>query len=414
MTPDMQQPPGEWPEFDLLDPQFKADPHPIYARLRISAPVYRIHNRDGRPLCLVTRYEDILQVLKDPRFVKNRFAVLSPEQRASGPELPPALQLLNRHLLAIDPPEHTRLRTLVNKAFTSKAIEPWRPRIQALADALLDQVQGDGRMDLIDDYAFPLPMSVIVELLGISPADQILFRQWSNVVINHTGAVDPETIAILTPVLEQFAAYLCELFVAKRRYPQDDLTTRLVQVEEAGDRLSEDELMAMLLLLIIAGHETTVHLIGNGMLALLQHPDQWERLKAEPTLIESAVEELLRYDGPVETSTLRYAVEDVDLGDVTIHRGDIVLVVLSSANRDSERFDQPNTLDITRVPDRHLAFGYGIHFCLGAPLARLEGSIAMGTLVRRLPHLRLAVDPATLPWRLSMLIRGLNHFPVVF
>ena len=150
------------------------------------------------------------------------------------------------------------------------------------------------------------------------------------------------------------------------------------------------------------------------MLALLQHPDQWERLKAEPTLIESAVEELLRYDGPVETSTLRYAVEDVDLGGVTIHRGDIVLVVLSSANRDSERFDQPDTLDITRVADRHLAFGYGIHFCLGAPLARLEGQIAMGTLVRRLPHLRLAVDPATLPWRLSMLIRGLNHFPVVF
>jgi cytochrome P450 PksS len=154
--------------------------------LRVSAPVYRIRNRDGRPLCLVTRYEDILQVLKDPRFVKNRFAVLSPEQRASGPELPPALQLLNRHLLAIDPPEHTRLRTLVNKAFTSKAIEPWRPRIQALADALLDQVQGNGRMDLIDDYAFPLPMSVIVELLGIPPADQILFRQWSNIVINHT------------------------------------------------------------------------------------------------------------------------------------------------------------------------------------------------------------------------------------
>ena len=409
-----QEPVNERPEFDLFDPLFKANPHPVYAQLRRLAPVHRVRNRDGRPLYLVTRYDEVMQVLKDPRFVKNRWAVMSPEQRVQAPEFPPAAQFLNRNLLALDPPEHTRLRTLVNKAFTSRSIERWRPIIQALADALLDRIQDQGRMDLIEDYAFPLPMNVITRLLGIPAEDQALFRRWSTVLIAHTGTPDPPTIAIVAPVLEALAVYLRQLFAAKRRHPQEDLTTQLVQAEDGGDTLSEDELIAMLMLLIVAGHETTVNFIGNGVLALLQHPDQLARLQAEPTLITAAVEELLRYDGPVETSTLRYAMEEVELGGVTIPPGGLVLVVLTSANRDERYFDQPDTLDITRTENRHLAFGYGIHFCLGAPLARLEGQVAIGTLFRRLPNLRLAVDPTALTWRLGLLMRGLNGFPVVF
>lgn len=412
--PETPEPANALPEFDLFDPQFKANPHPVYAQLRRLAPVHRVRNRDGRPLWLVTRYEDTLKVLKDPRFVKNRWTVMSPEQRVHSPEFPPAVQFFDRNLLALDPPAHTRLRTLVNKAFTSRAIEKWRPPIQTLADALLDRVQGQGQMDLIEDYAFPLPMNVITRLLGIPAEDQALFRRWSTVLITHTGVLDSPTIALVVPVLETLAAYLRQLFAAKRRHPQEDLTTQLVQVEEAGDTLSEDERIAMLMLLIVAGHETTVSLIGNGVLALLQYPDQLAQLQADPALITTALEELLRYDGPVETSTLRYAQEDVELGDITIPQGEPVLVVLTSANRDEGYFAQPDTLNITRTENRHLAFGHGIHFCLGAPLARLEGQIALGTLFRRLPTLRLAVDPTTLIWRRSLLIRGLSHFPVVF
>ena len=401
------------PRVDLFDPSFKADPYPTYAKLRSSAPVYRAALPDGRGVWLITRYDDVLAVLKDQRFVKDWRGALTPEQLAQVPPIPEVMKPLSQNMLDTDPPDHERLRALVSKAFTPRLIERLRPRVQAISDGLLDAVQDRGEMDLIDDYAFPLPITVIAELLGVPAEDRNNFREWSDAAVS--GNASQEYMEqILIPHMQAFTDYLRALFEEKRSNPKDDLVSALVRAEEAGDRLSEDELLGMVFLLLVAGHETTVNLIGNGVLALLQHPDQLRKLKEDPSLIKPAVEELLRYDGPVETSTERFAREDVEIGGQVIPRGEMVLVVLAAADHDPERFPDPDELDITRTDNRHLAFGKGIHHCLGAPLARMEGEIAISTLLRRMPNLRLKGSPESLSWRPGMILRGLRGLPVEF
>lgn len=401
------------PRVDLLDPAFKANPYPTYAELRSTAPVHRVELPDGLGIWLITRYDDVLAVLKDERLVKDWRKVLTSEQLAQVPPIPPVMEALSRNMLDMDPPDHQRLRSLVSKAFTPRLIERLRPRVQAIADGLLDAVQDRGEMDLIDDYAFPLPITVIAELLGVPAEDRDSFREWSDAAVS--GNTTQEHLdKVLIPHMQAFTDYLHALFEEKRKNPKDDLVSALLRAEEAGDKLSEDELLGMVFLLLVAGHETTVNLIGNGVLALLQHPDQLQKLKDDPSLIKPAVEELLRYDGPVETSTERFAREDVAIGDTVIPKGEMVMVVIAAADHDPARFPEPDTLDIARADNKHLAFGKGIHHCLGAPLARMEGQIALGTLLRRMPDLRLKGSPESLTWRPGMVLRGLKGLPVEF
>ncbi len=393
------------------DPAFRADPYPAYARLRATAPIHRVTLPGGWGVWLVTRYDDAATVLKDERFVKDWRKPLAPERIARWP--PPILQvvkLLKSHMLYTDPPDHTRLRSLVSKAFTPRLIENMRGRIQAVADTLLDAVEGNGEMDLVADYASPLPAAVVAALLGVPAEDRDEFREWIDVAVSWDGTW--EYMEKMVPDMRAFAAYLRALLEQKRAYPEDDLISALVRAEEADDKLSEEELLGTVVLLLIAGHETSANLIGIGMLELLQRPDQLERLKKEPFLIAPAVEELLRYSSPFEKASERFAREDVRIGEVLIPKDEMVLVVIAAANRDPKRFPDPDALDITRADNKHLAFGKGIHFCLGTPLARTEGQIAIGTLLRRMPDLRLKDPPEELTWRPGLLFRSLRRLPV--
>jgi cytochrome P450 PksS len=394
---------------NIASAAFKADPYPFYARLRREAPVYRV-TLDRQPVWLVTRYDDVASVLKDERFAKHASSVMSPEQLARQPWVPGPLKPLSRNMLDLDAPDHTRLRALVSRAFTPRLVEGMRDRIQALSDQLLDDLRGRPRFDLIRDYALPLPTTVIAEMLGVPVADRHKFRRWSNALIAARASRWHLLLAIWPGW--RFLSYVRRLVRDRRAAPRDDLVSALVQVEEAGDRLSADELLAMIVLLLVAGHETTVNLIGNGTLALLEHPDQLDRLRDDPTLIRPAVEELLRYAGPVDTATGRYPREDVTVAGVKIPRGELVLAVIASANRDERQFADADKLDVAREPNRHLSFGLGAHFCLGAALARLEGQIAINTLLRRAPGLRLAVSRGALRWRPGAVLRGLKALPV--
>ncbi len=397
---------------DIASPAFKANPYPFYARLRAEAPVFRVTLPDKRPAWLVTRYDDVVAVLKDGRFIKEKRKVMSPEQAARDPWIPGMLKPMERNMLDLDPPDHTRLRGLVHKAFTPQMIENLRDRVQTLTDRLLDAAQSRGHMDLIRDYALPLPTTIIAEMLGVPARERTKFQRWSNTIVTAM----PTTWGLLRtlPSLYAFLRYIRKLIRVRRSVPGDDLTSALVQTHEAGDRFSEDELVGMISLLLIAGHETTVNLIGNGVLALLEHPESMDQLRNDPTLIKSAVEELLRYNGPLETATERFASEDVTIAGVTIPRGEMVFAGVASANRDDRQFDRPDELDLEREPNRHLAFGLGVHYCLGAPLARLEGQIAINTLLRRVPDLRLAVPVDRLQWRPGLVLHGMKALPVAF
>jgi cytochrome P450 PksS len=397
---------------NIFSPEFKRSPYASYAEMRQHAPVCRVLRPDGTPIWLITRYEDVMAVIKDPRFKKNFRSVLTPEELQHSPLFPEDAINLTHHMLSSDPPDHTRLRNLVSKAFSPRLVQELRPRIVALANQLIDTVLPRGHMDLIDDYAFELPITIIAELLGVPHQDRDRFRQWSNVMVGERTS--PEAFSEIAAAGRAFAAYLTELFAVRRKEPRADLISALVQAEESGDQLSEIELLSTVFLLLVAGHETTVNLIGNGILALLTHPSELERLRREPSLLPQAVEEFLRFEGPVETSTARFPSEDVELNGVTIPRGNLVLVVLASANRDPEQFPEPERLDIGREDNRHVAFGHGLHYCLGAALARLEGQIAIGTLLERLPNLRLAVPVEQLTWRPGLLIRGLTNCPLTF
>ena len=393
-------------QINLISPEFKADPFPFYARLRAEQPVCRVDIALApglREAWLVTRYDDVVTVLKDSRFAKNR------ENAAKKPWLPKFVKPLERNMLDMDEPDHGRLRALVHKAFTPAMVERLQPRIQQIADQLLDAVEPKRAMDLVRDFALPLPLTVIVELLGIPAQDRDRFHVWSK------AALRPPTLfntLRAMPSLWAFMNYLRRLFRELRVAPREGLLTALVQVEEAGDRLSEDELLAMAVLLVIAGHETTVNLIATGTLALLEHPEQMERLRGNPALIGPAIEELLRFSNPLETATMRFARQDVTVAGTSVPRGALVLAVLASANRDENQFDHADLLSLARQNNRHVAFGLGTHFCLGAPLARLEGQIAINTLLRRFPKLELAVPVKALRWRATPVLRGLESLPV--
>lgn len=399
-----------YPDPNLASPQFKADPFRFYARLRATAPVHRVTLPGKRSAWLVTRYEDVVAILKDDRLAKDPLNALSDDQRAKQPWLPGFLKPLSRNMLDLDGADHARLRALVHKAFTPRLIEQLRGRIQTLADDLLSAVPDKSRLDLIRDYALPLPITIISDLLGVPQADRQQFGRWSRRIVAVTAS--PLDLPLVLPAIWQFMRFVRRLCAIRRADPQDDLLSALLHAEEAGDTLSEDELLAMVVLILIAGHETTVNLIGNGTLALLEDPEQLALLRGNPALSKSAVEELLRFTSPVELATERYAREPITIAGTTIPRGEQVLAVLASANRDERQFAQPGLLDLTRQPNRHLAFGQGSHYCLGAPLARLEGQIAFNTLLRRAPNLRLTVPPDALRWRRGMFLRGLERLPL--
>jgi cytochrome P450 len=397
---------------DLSSPQFKANPHPFYACLREEAPVWRTTLPDKRTAWMVTRYKDVAGVLKDDGFAKDPLNAQDPEQRAEAPWVPGFLKPLERNMLDVDEPDHRRLRTLVSKAFTPRLIERLRGRIEAICQELLDAMERKGRAELVRDYALPLPATVIAELLGIPAGDHRKFHRWSNRIVSISSGRD---VWRALPAALAFVRYLRRMTELRRVSPEDDLISALVQAEEAGDRLSQDELLAMSFLLLVAGHETTVNLIASGTLALIEHPEQLENLKADPQLIKSAVEELLRYTSPVEIATERYAREDLEVSKTEVPRGELVLAVLGSANRDEQYFEDPDALDLARHPNKHLAFGRGgVHHCLGAPLARMEGQIAITALLRRFPDMNLAVTSESMRWRRGLFLRGLERLPLEF
>lgn len=390
-----------------LDRSFVHDTRSVYEALGTDAPPRPVIMPDGVPGWLVTRYADARALLDDRRLSKNhtRAAELFPDGVAASYQTP-----LTAHMLNSDPPDHTRLRKLVNKAFTSGAVARLRPRIEQITDELLDDTAAamarDGEADLIETLAFPLPIAVISELLGVPHADRARLRTWSR---SFTSGVP---VDMTLRAAGEVDAYLRTLVGIRRAEPAQDLLSDLVRVSDEGDRLTETELVAMAFLLLVAGHETTVNLIGNGILALLRHPDQLAALRADRSLLPGAVEEFLRYDGPVHVATVRFTTEEVPVDDVVIPPGEFVMISLVAANRDAARFDDPHRFDITRQPGGHVAFGHGIHYCVGAPLARMEGEIAFGRLLDRFATMELARDVEALTWRGSLLVHGLHNLPV--
>lgn len=386
---------------DLGDygPDFTANPYRYYARLRESGPVHEVRVAGGDPFWLIVGHEAARAALVDPRLSKSPSVVgaMMLDEQVIGP-----------NLLVVDPPDHTRLRRLVAREFTGRRVEALRPRVQQITDELLDAMPSHGRGDLVDALAFPLPIIVICELLGVPAADRDRFRTWSNEVVAPSGP-QAEVDAI-----HALARYLDELIEDKRcAGPTDDLLSALIRARaEDDDRLSAPELRALAYLLLIAGHETTVNLISNGVRALLTHPDQLAALRADFSLLDGAVEEMLRYDGPVETGTVRFAAQPVPAGDRVIPVGATVLVGLAAGDRDPSRYPAPDTFDIKRDTRGHLAFGHGIHFCLGAPLARLEARTAIRALLERCPDLALDPSGGPLDWLPGMLIRGVRRLPV--
>jgi cytochrome P450 len=381
--------------------------------MRRDDPVLNQPGIDGEtPIWFVTRYDDVVAVLlDDERFVVDPTLAMTAEELEERDDLI-GDERVSQSLLTRDGEDHRRLRRLVSKAFTPRMVEQLRPRIEEVANELLDTTEARGSMDLVDNYAFPLPIIVIAELLGIPAEDRDRFRTWSNTFV--LPALTPELQEQARIHTEEFIAYLDDLFAARRADPTDDLVSALVQAEEAGDRLSENELYSMAVLLIVAGHETTVSLITNSVLALLTHPDSLAEVRSDPARIPAAVEELLRFDSPVERAITRWAVTDVELGGHKIARGDLVIAVIGSANRDEERFENAGSLDLQRADTKHIGFGRGVHFCLGAPLARIEAEIALRTLLERLPGLRLAIAEDDLYWRPIPLFRSLASLPVAW
>jgi len=392
-------------QFNPMDPEFVADPYPMYQRLRTDDPVH--HSALG--FWVLTRYDDVVAALRDPRLAKEAIASFV-AARFGAPVPAMGLSMLDR-----DPPDHTRLRGLVSKAFTPRVVEGLRPRIQQIVDGLLDGVTARGSMDLIEEFAYPIPVIVICEMLGVPVEDHERFKGWSLDIARGLDLIwlGPESEVGRRSVAarQSLAEYFRGLIAQRRAAPRGDLLSGLIAAEEAGDKLNEVELLATCILLLIAGHETTVNLIGNGTLALLRHRDQLQRLQRDPGLTASAIEELLRFDGPVQR-TARIPSEDIVIGGRTIAKGEMVMPFIGAADRDPVQFPDPDRLDIGRADNRHIAFGWGIHFCLGAPLARIEGQIAISTLVRRMPKLELAT--AQPEYRQSLTLRGLKALPVRF
>ena len=375
--------------FNPFLPSYQANPYPAYAALRAEDPV---HFSAAIQAWVLTAYEDCERVLRDVETFS------SSSYTASG-QLATALQQQRREfplgeaptVLNSDPPVHTRLRTLLNRAFTPRAIEGLRAHIEEIAASLLAGAdRAGGRFDAVTGFAQPLPIIVIAELLGVPPGDRDQLKEWSTAIANTTNVLNTEgALAAARQATVELIAYMDEVVAQRRTAPGADIMTALVQAEEGGDRLSHDELLAFSILLLLAGHETTTNLIGNGLLALTEHPEQAARLRADPDLLPSAVEEFLRYDSSVQ-GAVRFARQTAEVGGRTIEQGSTLLLLVGAANRDPAQFPDPDALDVARSPNRHLAFGRGIHFCLGAPLARLEGDVAFGALLERFPELRVA------------------------
>jgi cytochrome P450 len=352
---------------------------------------------------VLTRYQDVALVLHDQRFSADRTKWRGLQSRADDDAV--------RSMQTLDPPDHTRLRALVSKAFTPRVVEELRPRVQAIVDSVLTTVAQQGGVDLIEELAYPLPVAVIAEMLGIPHDDWPRFRKWSRILVDATDPISVQNrqlVEALPAARDSLHEYLKEIVTKRRREPRDDLISALLHVKDGSDRLTEHELLVMLNLLLIAGHETTVNLIGNGVLALLQNPESLSLLREQPQVIHTAVEELLRWDSPVQM-TARVAREDGEVGGKLIRRGELLQLLLGAANRDPDHFPNAEQLDLCRRRNQHLAFSHGIHFCLGATLVRLEGQIAIGTLARRFPRLRLAGEPERSP---TIALRGLRHLPV--
>ncbi|MEU1279661.1 cytochrome P450 [Streptomyces sp. NPDC005805] len=405
--------------------EFATDPYPAYAWLRELSPVHRTELPSGVEAWLVTRYADARQALADQRLSKNPAHHAGPAHAKGKTGIPGERKAeLMTHLLNIDPPDHTRLRRLVSKAFTPRRVAAFAPRVQELTDRLIDGFAGRGEADLIHEFAFPLPIYAICDLLGVPREDQDDFRDWAGMMLRHfTPGQGGGPRGGVARSVKKMRGYLAELIHRKRESlgeeGEDDLISGLIRASDHGEHLTENEAAAMAFILLFAGFETTVNLIGNGVHTLLNHPAQRARLQAslaagEEGLLATGVEELLRYDGPVELATWRFATEPLTLGGQRIAAGDPVLVVLAAADRDPARFAEPDTLDLSRRDNPHLGYGHGIHYCLGAPLARLEGQTALATLLTRLPDLRLAGDPGDLRWRGGLIMRGLRTLPVEF
>ncbi|MDI1447480.1 cytochrome P450 [Polyangium sp. 6x1] len=425
---------------DRSDPAFLARSPEIYAEIRAEGPVVRaLHHpfprdegerqnllKGERPIgevLFVGHYENTAAALLDDRLASDPYARLTPEQRAKMPPVPEEFQPIAHSLLMMDPPDHTRLRKLVQPGFNARAMEALRPRIQRLADDLLDKAEAEAaargevgperRMDLIKAFAYPLPVTVISDMLGIPEQDREAIQK---LVELRVDSKDPAIMQETRKKLVGFSHYLVDLFERKRQAPADDMISQMIQAQEDGDKLNEKELLSMVFLLYLAGHVTTVNLIGNGVVALLTHPEELARFKADPGLAKGVVEETLRYWGPVDyLGAVRTAKEDMEIAGVPIPKGGQVMVGLGSANRDPAQFENPHAYDITREgAHRHIAFGKGIHLCLGAPLARIEGQIAFETLFRRFPELRLAVPAEELRWGGAAGLRGFRELPVLF
>ncbi|NKE56931.1 cytochrome P450 [Lentzea sp. PSKA42] len=397
-----------------LDDAFVQDPYSVYAKLSTEGSAHRVMMPPGVPLCgglpvwLITGYEAVRSALADPRLstdlnrIDGLFAQKEPDRTKRGG----FSSVLASHMMHTDPPDHTRLRKLVSKAFTSRAIQALRPQIQKITDELVDALADHDTVDLLDAFAFPLPIRVICLLLGVPVEEQGNFKSWSKALVS--GNSPDEAAAAATAVAE----YLGELIERKRRMTTDDVLTALISAHDVDDRLTETELVSTAYLLFIAGFETTLNALGNGTLHLMRNLDQWEALREDRTLLPGAVEEFLRLESPLKHATFRCATESVSIGDVEIPAGDFVLLAIASANRDPQRFGDPHALDVLRPAAGHLAFGHGIHHCLGAPLARVEVQMAFGALLDAFPAMRLAVDPEDLRWRNSTIIRGLDSLPV--
>jgi len=399
---------GSAPAIEQLPTNFLHDPYALYARLREEGPAREVIMPTGVKVWLVTRYDDVRAILADPRISKDGRRINQLFARHSGADEEPSAfdDELSAHMLNSDPPRHERLRRLVGRAFTARRVEQLRPRIEEIVQSLLDAMSGREQADLIGEFALPLPITVITELLGVPPADRETFRGWATTLVGSHH--DPEEVARASANVVEYAGTLID---AKRREPGDDMVSALVQVGDETDQLSRGELVAMVFLLVAAGHETTMSTFGNALHSLLRHPDQLDLLRDDPALLPAALDELFRYDGGVSLGTFRFTAADLPVGGVTIPAGEIVVVSMGSAGRDSGRFPDADRLDVTRHVSGSLAFGHGIHYCIGAQLGRLEVELGIRGLLRHYPKVRLAVEADELTWKTSTLMHGLTALP---